>query len=78
MKGETMKTPKITSILKGAAARAELTSKALAREIGMPYQTLQQRWRNPGSWKFYEWGAVLNVVPFMEEELLEIRKELMK
>lgn len=73
-----MKSKTITNIIKGAAARAELTSKALARETGIPYQTLRYRYKNPTSWKFYEWGAVLNVVPFMEEELLEIRKELMK
>lgn len=73
-----MKSKTITNIIKGAAARAELTSKALAKKTGIPYQTLRYRYKNPTSWKFYEWGAVLNVVPFMEEELLEIRKELMK
>jgi len=72
-----MKSKTITNIIKGAVKRAELTSKALARETGIPYQTLRYRYKNPTSWKFYEWGAVLNVVPFMEEELLEIRKELM-
>lgn len=73
-----MKSKTITNIIKGAAERAELTSKALAKKTGIPYQTLRYRYKNPTSWKFYEWGAVLNVVPFMEEELLEIRKELMK
>lgn len=73
-----MKSKTITNIIKGAVKRAELNSKALARKTGIPYQTLRYRYKNPTSWKFYEWGAVLNVVPFMDEELLEIRKELMK
>lgn len=49
-----------------------------SKTIRIPYQTLRYRYKNPTSWKFYEWGAVLNVVPFMDEELLKIRKELMK
>lgn len=73
-----MKTPKITSILKGAAARADLSSKALARETGIPYQTLRYRFKNPKTWKFYEWGSVLKHLSFMDEELAEIRKELIK
>ena len=73
-----MKTPKITSIIKGAAARSDLTSKALARETGIPYQTLRYRFKNPTSWRFYEWGAILRHVEFSEEELNNIRAEVRK
>ena len=73
-----MKTPKITSIIKGAAARADLSSSALARETGIPYQTLAYRYRNPSTWRFSEWGAVLRHVEFTAEELNEIRKEVQK
>lgn len=73
-----MKTPKITSIIKGAAARSDLTSKALARETGIPYQTLRYRFKNPTSWRFYEWRAILRHVEFSEEELNNIRAEVRK
>ncbi len=73
-----MKTPKITSIIKGAAARSDLTNKALARETGIPYQTLRYRFKNPTSWRFYEWGAILRHVEFSEEELNDIRTEVQK
>lgn len=73
-----MKTPKLTSIIKGAASRAELSSKALAKETGIPYQTLRYRYKNPSTWRFYEWGAVLRHIEFTEEELKDIRKEVKK
>lgn len=73
-----MKTPKLTSIIKQAAARSDLSSKALARETGIPYQTLRYRYKNPSTWRFYEWGAVLRHVDFTESELSDIRKEVKK
>lgn len=73
-----MKTPKLTNIIKTAAARAELSSKALARETGIPYQTLRYRYKNPSTWRFYEWGAVLRHVEFTDDELSDIRKEVKK
>lgn len=73
-----MKTPKITSILKGAAARADLSSIKLSKTIGMPYQTLRYRFKNPMTWKFYEWRMLLKHLPLTDEELLEIRKEVKK
>ena len=73
-----MKTPKITTILKGAAGRAEISSKKLSQEMGIPYQTLRYRFKNPSTWRFYEWGNLLNHLPLTEEELTEIRKEVMK
>lgn len=71
-----MKTPRITSILKGAAARADLSSKGLSKEMGIPYQTLRYRFKNPSTWRFYEWGSLLKHLPLTEEELTEIRKEV--
>lgn len=71
-----MRTPKLTSIIKGAAARAALSSQALARETGIPYQTLRYRYRNPSTWRFCEWGAVLRHVEFTEAEITEIWKEV--
>ncbi len=73
-----MKTPKLTNIIKTASARAELSSKALARETGIPYQTLRYRYKNPSTWRFYEWGAVLRHVEFTDDELSDIRKEVKK
>lgn len=73
-----MKTPKLTSIIKSAAARLDMSIKALSRETGIPYQTLRYRFKNPSTWRFYEWGAVLKHVEFTEDELKEIRKEVKK
>lgn len=73
-----MKAPRITAIIKGAIARAGTSGKALARDTGIPYQTLRYRFKNPSTWRFYEWGAVLRHIEFTEEELAEIRKEVKK
>lgn len=66
----------ITNIIRGALARNDMTAKDLAQQTGIPYQTLMYRYRNPSSWRFYEWGAVLRHVEFTEEELQIIRKEV--
>ena len=71
-----MKTPKLTSIIKGAAARCDMTAAEVSRVTGIPYQTLNYRYRNPSTWRFYEWGAVLRHVEFTPEEFNEIRKEV--
>ena len=73
-----MRTQKLTSIIKGAAARSALSSQALARETGIPYQTLRYRYKNPSTWRFCEWGAVLRHVEFTEAELQQIREEVKK
>ena len=73
-----MKTPRITAIIKGAIARAGTSAKALARDTGIPYQTLRYRFKNPSTWRFYEWGAILRHIEFTDEELSEIRKEVRK
>ena len=72
------KYPAITNTLRGAIKREGYTDKEFASDIGIPYQTLQIRWRDPGSWRFYEWGAVLRRVKFFPEELETIRKEVAK
>ena len=73
-----MKTPRITSILKGAVARADSNISKLSNDIGMPYQTLRRRLKYPETWRFYEWKMVLKHVPFTDEELTEIREEVRK
>ena len=73
-----MKTPRITAIIKGAIARAGTSGKTLARDTGIPYQTLRYRFKNPSTWRFYEWGAVLRHIEFTDYELSEIRKEVRK
>ena len=71
-----MKISKLTSIIKGATARNNMTAAEVSRVTGIPYQTLVYRYRNPSTWRFYEWGAVLRHVEFTEEELQIIRKEV--
>lgn len=71
-----MKYPKITNYIRGAVRRNEMTDTELAERTGIPYQTLQKRYRNPALWRFCEWGAVLRHVVFTEEELKAIGKEV--
>lgn len=72
-----MKIPRITAIIKGAMARNGYTAKDLARETGISYATLmQQRFRDPGGWRFYEFGALKRHLSFMPEELEEITASL--
>ena len=71
-----MKAPLITRIIKTAATRCEMSAVDVAKQTGIPYQTLMYRYRNPSTWRFYEWGAVLRHVEFTEEELQIIRKEV--
>ena len=67
--------PRITRIIKGAMARSGLNAKELAQEIGIPYSTLmQERFKKPGSWRFYEFGAVKRHISITPEELKEIDK----
>ena len=71
-----MKTPKLTSIIKGAASRHDISSKYLAKVTGIPYQTLRYRFKYPQSWRFCEWAAVLRHMDFNETEISEIGKEM--
>ena len=66
----------ITNIIRGAVRREGLTDKGFAEEIGMPYQTLQKRYRDPGNWRLYEWSSVLQSIPFTDDELNLLRKEV--
>ena len=71
------KIPKITSIIKGAMTRSGLNAKELAQESGIPYATLmQQRFPYPGSWRFYEFGAIKRIINFTPEEINEINQEM--
>lgn len=69
-----MKTPLITRIIKGAVARCEMSALDVAKETGIPYQTLMYRYKNPGTWRLYEWGSLMRHVSFEEDELNQIRK----
>lgn len=73
-----MKIPHITSIIKGAVARENLNSKTLSKMTGIPYATLQKRYRDPSAWRLYEIGAVMQAVNFKDSEILELGKEVMK
>ena len=71
--------PKITKIIKGAAARSDLSILALSERIGVPYSTITGiRFVNPGSWKFYEISAIFQALDFYEEEIAEITEILKK
>lgn len=70
--------PKITNIIRGAIKRMDMTDKEFSNMTGIKYPTLQDRWRDPGSWRMYEWGSVLRNVTFMDEELKELNKEIRK
>ena len=68
-------TPLITRIIKGAMARAGITALDLASMTGIPYSTMMHvRFKNPGSWCFYEFGAVKRHIRFSPEELMQIEK----
>lgn len=71
-----MKKTGLTNIIKGATQRAGLCGKELAEAIGMPYQTLLYRYRNPGSWRLYELGAALRCLRLYDEEVKEIWEEI--
>ena len=73
-----MTTPALTATLKGAISRNGYSGVTLARRIGLPYQTLNYRYRNPETWKFCEWAAMLRNVDFTADELEMIRKEIIK
>lgn len=69
---------KLTNTIRGAVKREGFSYKEFSQLIGMPEQTLLYRFRNPGTWRFYEWGAVLRHIPFKQEELQDIERELRK
>lgn len=68
----------LTSTLKGAIARAGYSGIGFAELIGIPYATLNYRYKNPATWRFCEWGAVERHLTFNENERETIRKELKK
>lgn len=68
-----MKTPTLTSTLKGAAARCGYSMRALAKATGIPYQTIMQnRLPDPGSWRLCEIWAIVRVLEFTDDELMEV------
>ena len=68
-----MKAPLLTRIIKGASARSGYSMRQLARETGIPYQTLMQnRLPDPGSWRLYEIWAIVRVLEFTDDELMEV------
>lgn len=72
------KYPQITNIILGAMARNGYTAKELSEVTGLPYATLMtQRFNDPGSWRFYEFGAVQRHIQFLPDEI-EMIKDLMK
>lgn len=73
-----MKTPKLTAAIKGAMGRQGISSTSLAKITGIPYQTLRYRFKNPASWRFCEWGAVLRHIDLNDSEEKDIKKELIK
>lgn len=71
------KIPEITKIIKGAMARNGYNISNLSEVTGIPYQTIRlQRFRDPGSWRFYEWGALKKHISFTPEELKMIEEKI--
>ena len=65
--------PQITRIIQGAIERNGYSAREIADMIGLPYSTLiQQRFRDPGTWRFFEWGGLLRHIQFYPEELTMI------
>ena len=68
----------IETTIKGAMKRNKMTGRLLCKVTGIKYGTLQYRWRNPGSWTFVEWAALLRAVDFLPDELKLIEKGVKK
>ena len=68
----------ITSTIKGAAVRDGYNGVSLSKAIGMPYQTLNYRYRHPETWKLYEIASLFRHVEFTESDMDIIRKEVRK
>lgn len=67
---------KITSTLKGAIIREDLSGVQLSKLSGVPYPTLIYRYKHPMTWRFCEWAAISKYLKFNEIELKTIREEL--
>lgn len=71
------KLPEITNIIKGAMVRSGLNTKSLSAATGIPYQTLRlTRFRDPGSWRFYEWRSLKRHINFTPEEIRMIEENI--
>ena len=68
--------PRISQLIKGAAARCNYSMLSLSIATGIPYATLNRRLENPGGWKLCELSAVFKKIVFLPEEAEEIRKEV--
>ena len=73
-----MKTPPLTATIRGAIKRNGYTGMEFSNMIGLPYATLNYRYKHPATWRFCEWGAVLRHLTFNESEEKTIRKEMAK
>ena len=72
-----MKNPGITDIIKGAMSREGYNMKTLSEATGIKYDTLRlYRFPDPGSWRFYEWGALKRKIAFTPEELRMIEEQI--
>lgn len=68
----------ITATIKGAMSRNGVTALRLAKLTGINYNTIQYRWKNPGSWKLVEWSALQRHLDFLPDEMELIRREVKK
>ena len=73
-----MKTTALTATLKGAIKRNGYNSMEFSDMIGLPYATLNYRYKHPATWRFCEWGAVLRHLTLNESEEKTIRNEIRK
>lgn len=69
--------PAITKIIQGAIGRMGMTMKDVSQAMGLPYNTMLYRFNDPGTWRFYEFGALMRHVDFEDNELAMI-EHLMK
>jgi hypothetical protein len=71
-----MSYPQMTKCIRGAIRRNGLTDTTFAKEMGMSYNTLQLRWRDPGSWRLFEWGTMKRHISFLPDEEKLLEKEI--
>lgn len=72
------KYPELTNIIRGAIKRMDMTDREFSKKAGIKYPTLQDRWRDPGSWRMYEWGSILRNLTFGDDELKELNNLIRK
>ena len=71
------KKPNITDIIKGAMSRSGYNMKSLSEATGINYDTLRlNRFPDPGSWRFFEWGSLKRKITFTPEEIRMIEEQI--